>query len=73
MFDYADTIVVIVKHAHGLFIVEAEQLSGERVVVAKETRWSDAKKHLAEARADRPVHVQCSVSAMRAIKKQVAP
>lgn len=73
MFDYADTIVVIVKHGDGVFIVEAEQLSGERVVVAKETRWSDVKKHLAEARAASPVQVQCSASAMRAIKKQVAP
>lgn len=71
MFDHTDTTVVLVDYYKGRFVVEAEQLSGKRIVVANETRWDDVKKHLADARDVHGIPVRCSNRAMSAIKKQV--
>lgn len=71
MVDHTDTTVVLVDHDKGRFVVEAEQLSGKRIVVATETRWDDVKKHLADARDVHGIPVRCSNRAMSAIKKQV--
>lgn len=71
MFDHTDTTVVLVDYDKSRFIVEAEQLSGKRIVVATETRWDDVKKHLADARDTHDIPVRASNRAMSAIKKQV--
>lgn len=71
MFDHTDTTVVLVDYDKGRFVVEAEQLSGKRIVVSTETRWDDVKKHLADARDVHGIPVRCSNCAMSAIKKQV--
>ena len=71
MFDHTDTIVVLVDHDKGKFVVEAEQLNGKRIVVATEDRWDGVKKHLAAARDVHGIPVRCSNRAMKVIKKQV--
>lgn len=71
MFDHTDTTVVLVDYDKGRFVVEAEQLSGKRIVVATETSWECVKKHLADARVVHYIPARCSNRAKAIVKKQI--